>query len=334
MSNVQKSESGAYQATADVNFPPARIPTMYFIGMTTGRSSIMNVFPRWAEYLGLGGPGELAIQGIDCKWHDDPAVYRRVVDFIHRDPLSRGALVTTHKIDLLAACRDMFDDLDAAADVLGEISCISKRGTRLRGSAKDHLSSGLSLEAFVSEGYWHRTQGELCLLGAGGSSLATTMYLMQMAPADQRPAAIRITNRSRARLDAMQQIHAKMNPGIPVTYHHCPAPADNDAIVARLPPGSLVANATGLGKDAPGSPLTDAAVFPQDGMVWEFNYRGNLVFLDQARRAQTARNLRVEDGWIYFIHGWTRVVADVFDIEIPTHGPTFDKICEIAANAR
>jgi shikimate 5-dehydrogenase len=102
-------------------------------------------------------------------------------------------------------------------------------------------------------------------------------------------------------------------------------------VVARLAPGSLVINATGLGKDAPGSPLTEAAVFPEHGIVWDLNYRGDLVFLDQARAQKAARDLQVEDGWTYFIHGWTQVIAEVFDIAIPTSGPAFDAIAGIAA---
>jgi hypothetical protein len=30
------------------------VPTMYFIGVTTGQSSIMKVFPKWSGVLGLG----------------------------------------------------------------------------------------------------------------------------------------------------------------------------------------------------------------------------------------------------------------------------------------
>ena len=101
-----------------------------------------------------------------------------------------------------------------------------------------------------------------------------------------------------------------------------------------MKPGSLVVNATGLGKDAPGSPLTDAPSGPQDGIAWDFNYRGDLVFLDQARAQQHAKNLQIEDGWIYFIHGWTRVIAEVFHIDIPTSGPQFDELSRIAADAR
>jgi shikimate 5-dehydrogenase len=74
--------------------------------------------------------------------------------------------------------------------------------------------------------------------------------------------------------------------------------------------------------------------FPQDAFAWDFNYRGDLVFLDQARAQPPERNVRVEDGWVYFIHGWTRVIAEVFDIDIPTAGPEFEELSRIAAETR
>ena len=304
------------------------VPTFYFVGMTTSRSSIMKVFPDWVKHLGLN----TLIVGIDCKWHDSRERYREVVHFLKSEPNAVGGLVTTHKMDLLAAARDMFDGLGNYAGVLGEISSISKRDGKLWGHAKDPITSGLSLEAFVPEGHW-AGGGALCLLGAGGSSLAMTMYCMEQ-PERNRPSRIVITNRSEPRIDSMKEIHAKVNPGIPVEYHHCPRPEDNDAIVSALPEGSVVANATGLGKDAPGSPLTSAVAFPKNGLVWDFNYRGELVFLDQARAQESERGLTIEDGWVYFIHGWTRVMAEVFHIDIPTSGPEFDELSRIAAEAR
>ena len=51
-------------------------------------------------------------------------------------------------------------------------------------------------------------------------------------------------------------------------------------------------------------------------------------------QVQRERRLRIEDGWVYFIHGWTRVIAEVFHIEIPTSGPEFERLSEIAAEAR
>lgn len=321
----------AIQATVDTRYEPAGRPTMYFIGVTTGKSSIMRVFPRWAGHLGLA---DAEIRGIDCKWHDAPEVYRRAVEFIKGDPLSLGALVTTHKIDLLAACRDLFDELDPFARLMGEVSGISKRGAKLAGHAKDPISSGLALEAFLPAGHWQETGAEALVLGAGGSSIALTSYLMDQRHGANRPSRIVVSNRSQPRLEEIRRIHAGLSAGIPVEYHHTPWPEDNDALVNRLKPRSLMVNATGLGKDAPGSPITDQARFPERGYAWDFNYRGELVFLDQARARAKERALHVEDGWVYFLHGWTQVIAEVFSIEIPVRGPGFDEISRIAAEAR
>jgi shikimate 5-dehydrogenase len=309
-------------------YPPATRPTLYFIGVTTGKSSIMKVFPAWAQALGLK---DAAIRGIDFPLHADPAAYRAAVAFIRDDPFSLGALVTTHKIDLFEACRDLFDVIDPHAALMGETSCISKAGGRLVCHAKDPISSGLALDAFIPAGHFARTGAELFSIGAGGSTIALTWHMMQAGRGADRPSRIIVSNRSPARLDEIRRIHGEMGGGVPVDYVLAPVAADNDAVVARLKPGSVVINATGLGKDAPGSPLTDAAVFPDRGLVWDLNYRGDLVFLDQARRQQAERGLTVEDGWIYFIHGWTQVIAEVFHTPIATAGPQFDELSRIAA---
>ena len=44
-------------------YEPAKRPTFYFIGVTTGQSSIMKVFPKWAEIMGL----DAEMKGIDTK---------------------------------------------------------------------------------------------------------------------------------------------------------------------------------------------------------------------------------------------------------------------------
>jgi shikimate 5-dehydrogenase len=308
-------------------YTPATRPTLYFIGVTTAKSSIMRVFPAWADYLGLT---DAVIKGIDFPLHAEPEAYRKAVAFIRDDPMSAGALVTTHKIDLFNACKDMFDEIDPHARLMDETSCISKRNGRLVCHAKDPISSGLAMDAFLPDGYFERTGAELFSIGAGGSTIALTWHMMHRRRAGDRPSRIVVSNRSRHRIDEIRRIHEDMGTTLPVDYVLAPAPVDNDAIVAGLKPGSVVINATGLGKDAPGSPLTDAVRFPENGVAWDLNYRGELVFLDQARAQKHARNLQIEDGWIYFIHGWTQVIAEVFHINIPASGPKFDEISKIA----
>ncbi len=312
-------------------YVPATRPTMYFIGVSTGKSSIMKIFPRWAEYLRIPGA---ELKGIDFPLGAEPAAYRAAIEFIKSDPLSLGALVTTHKLDLFAACRDLFDEIDPHARRLGETSCLSKLEGKLVAHAKDPISAGLALDAFLPPNHWQRTGAKAFLIGAGGASIATTWHLMcSEKNDDNRPSQILISDRQPTRLAELRHLHADFGSNVPVDYLEITGPADNDAVLSRLRPGSLMVNATGLGKDAPGSPLTDRAVFPEDGIIWEFNYRGDLVFLRQARAQKETRRLQIEDGWTYFIHGWTRVIAEVFHLEIPVGGRSFDQLCQIAATA-
>lgn len=311
-------------------YAPATQRTMYFVGVTTGKSSIMKVFPAWADHLGL----DAVMRGIDFPPNSDPARYHEAVEFIKKDPLSLGGLVTTHKVNLLKASKDLFEGLDPYAQTLQEISSISKRGDRLVGHAKDPISAGAAFEAIVPEGHWAATGGELLLLGSGGSSLALTLYLHnKKRDGGDVPGRVVVTARRDASLSEMRQVHAEIGFEIEIDYRLAPTPEEADVVVASLPAHSMVVNATGLGKDGPGSPTSNAVIYPENALVWEFNYRGELVFLDQANAQAEAQNLTVVDGWVYFIHGWTRVIAEVFDIDIPMSGPAFDELSRIAKEA-
>ena len=86
-------------------------------------------------------------------------------------------------------------------------------------------------------------------------------------------------------------------------YIQAQDPGESDAIMASLPDGSVVINATGAGKDFPGSPVSEAGVFPRQGVAWEINYRGQPDFWRQAKSQQTRRDLIVEDGCIFSMVG-------------------------------
>ena len=307
------------------DFGKATQPTLYFVGVTTGKSYIMKVFPKWADALGLK---DAVIKGIDLPLHAPADQYHKVVDFLKNDPLSLGALVTTHKIDLFEACRDMFDYIDPYADALGEVSCLSKLEGAFRAHAKDPISSGLALEHFVPKNFWKNHNGEVLLIGAGGSSLAMSLYFAQERHGDNIPKKIILANRSTPRLESAREHLKSISSRVNLEYKHGPDPKDNDALVAKLPPYSLIVNATGLGKDAPGSPTTDAVNYPKNSLVWEINYRGDLIFMDQAMAQREAKKLIVEDGWVYFIHGWTQVISEVF--HIPIEGAVLDRLSDLA----
>jgi shikimate dehydrogenase len=313
------------------NYPIVKkaVPTFYFIGVTTGKSSIMKVFPLWMKVLGRE---DVIMEGVDCKIHGDPEEYRKAVAQIKYDPLSLGALVTTHKIDLLTAARDMFDYLDPYAMITDEVSSISKLEGRLEGHAKDPLTSGASLDAIIEKGYFARTKGDVLCFGAGGSAIATLLHLINKKDKGDRPRKFTFVNRSQGRLDHAKEMVGGLNTDIEIEYICNSDPAINDKIMEKFAPGSIIINATGMGKDTPGSPVTWEGKFPMNSIAWEFNYRGELDFLHQSLAQVESRNVKVEDGWLYFVHGWTQVVAQVLHFDLTP--ALFDKLNEAASTVR
>ncbi len=308
-------------------YPRATCPTMYFVGVTTGASSSLKMFPGWADRLGIGGAELL---GVDFALHDDPAAYRRIVEHIRQDPLAMGALVTTHKIDLLDAARDLFDGLGEEAEALGEVVSIYKRHGQLLGEARDTHNAMRSLRRFLPTGHW-QSGAEVFVLGSGGASMAIVRGLLML---ETPPAKIVISDIDAPRLERAGDICRRWDGAGRLRYQRARSAEDNDRVAAALPSGSLVINATGLGKDVPGSPLSDRVRFPSGACVWDLNYRGDLVFLDQARAQAADLGLKVVDGWDYFLYGWSSVIADVFELDIPDTGPLFDDLSELAQSVR
>ena len=181
----------------------------------------MRVFPAWAQLLGL----DAAISGIDLPIGAAPGAYRDAVRFIKADPLSRGALVTTHKIDLFKACRDLFDVVDANAALMDETSCLSKDGERLVCHAKDPISSGLTIDGFLPERHFAATGADLLVMGAGGSAIAMTWHLMRRERGDDVPSRIVVTDRAPERLAEIRRIHAAVASDVPVEYRLVASPA-------------------------------------------------------------------------------------------------------------
>jgi shikimate 5-dehydrogenase len=260
---------------------------MYFIGVTTAQSSIRRIFPHWAE---LAGVPNAVLAGIDIPVNGVPAQYRAAVETIRDDPDACGALVTTHKVGIYEHARDLFTRFDNDARLLGEVSCIVKRGEELSGIAMDTVAGPLALQALG----WHG--GAVLILGAGGAGLALAASLGK---------AVTLTDIAGQRLEKARAL----------TGARCvlvSGPPGNDQVLEAMPPGSLIVNATGMGKDRPGSPISERARFPAGAVAWDFNYRGALLFLEYAR----SQGVRAVDGGTYFLHGWSQIMSRVFGFEL------------------
>jgi shikimate dehydrogenase len=54
--------------------------------------------------------------------------------------------------------------------------------------------------------------------------------------------------------------------------------------------------------------------------------------MHQALAQVDARSIKVEDGWVYFVHGWTQVVAQVLHVNLTDE--LFDRLERAAASVR
>jgi len=289
---------------------------MYFIGVTTGKSATRKLFPVWAEILGIP---DTQLIGIDLPLQTSREQYRSIIEEIKASTQIRGALVTTHKIKLLKASWDLFDELSDTAKQSQEVSCIYKHQDRLIAHAIDPFTCSQAMALFIPPAYWRERKSQVLCLGAGGAAISIGMQFAIYTRPTERPTEIIFVDKDFSALQNLRGILENL-PGEKLTIKTIQNadPHKNDQLLSNLPAGSLVINATGMGKDLPGSPITDRGIFPEGGIVWELNYRGELEFLHQARAQQGARDLLVMDGWDYFLIGWAMIISTIFDLPITT----------------
>jgi shikimate 5-dehydrogenase len=245
------------------------------------------------------------------------------------NPRVRGAVVTSHKLRMHRAIADLVDDADPLAAITHELNALDTRdGVRVH--ARDPQALDVLLDAMAPR---FEPGGSVVCLGSGGAAIAlmlamgldvrATIESGRAVARDPRSGrgALTILGIEPAALDEVRHVRRRAGlAGVEVAL--APTPGRAAARTRAAAPGSVVVNATGLGKTAPGSPLPDGTALPPGALAWDFNYRGPLSFLAQAREAGAA----TADGWDYFLAGWTAALAAITGIE-----PTPDLFARVRA---
>ena len=284
----------------------------WFIGVTTGQSMIMRLFPILAEVLGIQGT---RMYGVDLPPGVEGQKIRETVQELRANSDDLGALVTTHKLAVWEEASDLFVKVDEHATRLQEISCISKdKYGKLIGHAKDPITSGKAMESIMGKDHWQaHPKAEAMVLGCGGAGTAIIEQLLYGEEGNV-PQKITGLEHNRGRLKKVRTDFSNIKKLI---LEESESSGETAAgIMSRLPPNSLIVNATGMGKDLPGSPVPESIDFPEQAIVWELNYRGNLEFYRHAQEQEASRKLRIYDGWDYFLLGWSSVMEEVFHFEL------------------
>jgi shikimate dehydrogenase len=275
-----------------------------FVGVRTGGSRIHELFPVWMDVLGL----DVELEGVDIPRGSPAEVYRELVAGIAADDTVRGAVITSHKLHVYSATRDLMRAADETADALHEFNSIARHPDgSLTGHARDPAAVEAVLPSVLGQGFG----GDVVLLGAGGAGSAIALSLL----ASQPPRRLVAVDAVPERLESLRALLGSP-PTTALEFVHSQDAALNDALLAEAAPRSLIVNATGMGKDTPGSPVTARAAFPRGGIAWDLNYRGELEFLAIARAAQAERELVVHDGFEYFLHGWAAALTPVLGLDL------------------
>jgi shikimate 5-dehydrogenase len=280
------------------------VADIVFVGVSTGSSLVHEAMASWRPLL----PVECGLRAVDVPLDAADDAYVELLNDIRGDPSVLGAVVTSHKVRLYTAGRAEFAWLDSRATDCREVNAIRRTSEGLLGWARDPVSVGR-----VVDRIWPHADGTVVCLGSGGTAVALAHHLLatrgdvRIVCADPRPSAVR----QLVRLAPDSVVgHVGAGPW--------------DSLVNDADQGTLVVNATGMGKDRPGCPVTDAAEFPEASVVWELNYRGDLQLLRLARLQAGRSSLSVHDGWELFCHGWAAALTVVLDLpEDATLGDRF-----------
>jgi shikimate dehydrogenase len=280
-----------------------------FLGVTTRFSAVHRVFDRWSDCLG----SRLVLRSMDLPLKSNPGAYRSFVADIRngRNDL-RGAVITSHKVGVYEAASQLLDVITPTASRLGEVGMIYWREGRLVGDASDPFAIlKVARRLLTASESWKNGPRAAIILGGGGAGVALADSLIHEK--DLGCTRVTIAEIDSERVLTLRSQISSWSPPFPVQVQLVKHSSDD--LVSGAGSGSLIANASGLGKDRPGSPISEFAVFPHGAIAWEFNYRFiaqvQPTFWDISLRQAQSQTLTLEDGWDYFVWNWLEMLSNI-----------------------
>ena len=205
--------------------------------------------------------------------------------------------------------RQLFDEFDSDAELLGEIGVAVRAPGTLTALAPAKIAAQQAYEHVFGD---DSDPAEVLIIGATGPARALALALSNSA-GDSGPRRVCLTTLDGKSMTDMRQRIAELPDDRRPTLRHIESQLEHDRLVTLLPPGSLVVNATGPSSEDTPSPVGDAALFPQNGLVWDLDAIGvSSPFLDKARQQRRPRGLRLSDGPMFNQFQWLAAAAAVF----------------------
>lgn len=303
---------------AELQLQPEREVQFVFIGVSTGASSIQRIFPAWMKALDMPN---VKLKGIDLPLGAKGTIVAELMESLRTDNRVVGGLVTSHKLSVFRGGLSAFAELSPVARQLEEVSGLYKLAAGvMAGWAADPPAMAAALNRMgVGAQYWaQHVEAEVVCFGCGGAATALAYAIYGGGEVTDVLPRLRVTDVDLQRLTDLERKCKLFLPRSTalVTFHRADQTDATGWPGGQPTPHSLIVNATGMGKDVPGSPLPRSARFPAGAVVWELNYRGEREFMQQAGLVSNDLELRIEDGWELFLLGWTSVVERTFGMKL------------------
>jgi shikimate 5-dehydrogenase len=292
------------------NLPaPPKKPTVYLVGVQPLPQKLLDTLPKWARKF---GHRSTAIVPVAATSEPDVAGYRSFVDFLRDEYNAVGAILMSHAAAMFEHTRDMFDELDGDTELLGEIGVAIRSPGKLSGLAP---AKSAALHAYQQVFGSDSEPEEALIIGATRPARALALALSSSAGDTGLRRVILTTLDGKSMSDMRQRIAGLPEDQQP-ELRHIESQLEHDRLVTLLPPGSLIVNAAEPSDDNTASPVGEAALFPQNGLVWDLDAVGiSSPFLDKARHQRSARGLRLADGPAFHQIQWIAAAAAVFGAE-------------------
>ena len=234
--------------------------------------------------------------------------YREVIQYIQSRDDIYGVLITSHKIKFFNTCN--FSYLDTYATRLHEISTIVKQNNDLHGYAQDTLASGKMLTQ-IWETYSNYSIKTIVLIGSGGAAIAFCDFLCNSNMGERIMNCINlfVVEKNKKKLANIKSIFS--NTPHDISYQLAQSKKELGEVINGINSTAIIINATGMGKDTPGSPLPQKQKFSYGSILWDLNYRGDLKFLKNAAQYNTNTTIHLEDGWQLAVYGWLHVLEKI-----------------------
>jgi shikimate dehydrogenase len=280
--------------------------TLIFVGPSASRSRIHSLCPALSRVLGE----DLVVASADMPANQAPTAYTSLLlDVLSRDEVA-GGVVTNHKLQFFDAFLQLGFPVSSIGKKLGVVSVFRRVGNRFYGTAEEPYAVLPAIDKICRcrcMDYFR----EIVIFGAGGAGRAIT-YAAAAHSSRYGVDRITVTDCDLHRIDGFRHLTCCGN----LIDLHVARTHVNDRLLREAARGALVVNATGLGKDASGSPISDHVDFPADSAAWDLNYRGSLDFLRQAKSQPSRCHVSCHDGFDFFLFDWLEILSFIFRLNL------------------